>query len=283
MSFHSNPHTYVDHVKLNVQDLQRSLKFYQEVIGFQVLKQSGSSAQLTADGKTSILSLDQPDGLTPKVGRTAGLYHFAILLPTRDHLAQFVQHIAKVGIPVGSSDHLVSEALYFSDPDGNGIEVYSDRDPSTWEWKNDEVKMTVDPLNIPELQASHQPEWDGLPEDTVMGHLHLHVSNLQEAEEFYTRGLGFEVVCRFGLQAVFISTGKYHHHIALNTWNGIGAPKSLEHSVGLQSFHITYPTVEEISDAVDRLTSLGVSVIKENDVYQVEDPSGNHVQLKVSP
>ena len=134
MGFHTKPTTFVGHVKIKVGNLERSIKFYQNVLGFNILEQTKSSAKLTADGKTSILSLEQPENVIPKQGRTVGLYHFAILLPEKSDLANIVVHFRENGIRFAASDHLVSEALYLNDPDGNGIEIYSDRDPSRWRW-----------------------------------------------------------------------------------------------------------------------------------------------------
>src|SRR5690606_7193363 len=151
MNFHTKPTTFVSHVKIKVQNLQKSIQFYKEIIGFDILEETSTTAKFTTDGKTSILSIEQPENAMPKQGRTAGLYHFAILLPTKKDLANIVVHLAESGIRLGSSDHLVSEALYLNDPDGNGIEIYIDRDPSEWTWRQDEVVMTVDPLNFERL------------------------------------------------------------------------------------------------------------------------------------
>jgi catechol 2,3-dioxygenase len=281
-SFHREPSTYVAQVNLKVQSIERSLKFYQEVIGFKILEQTEKSAALTADGKTVLLSIEQPDQVTPMQGRTTGLYHYALLLPTRSDLAQIVQHFANIGLRFGSSDHLVSEALYLSDPDGNGIEIYRDREPSEWNWNHGEVEMAVDPLDFRDLLSGVQPQaWNGLPAATVMGHIHLHVSELVKTEEFYTKGLGFEVVNRFGTQALFISTGKYHHHIGLNTWNGVGAPRPSDHSVGLQSFTIIYPGAEARARALANLQNMGVSVTEENGAFAANDPSGNRILLLI--
>jgi catechol 2,3-dioxygenase len=278
MSFHHEPSTYVGQVSLKVQSLERALKFYTEVIGFQILGQTDRTAELTADGQTVLLSIEQPDNVIPMQGRTTGLYHYALLLPTRTDLAHIVQHFARMGVRLGSSDHLVSEALYLSDPDGNGIEIYRDRDPSEWTWNRNEVQMAVDPLNFRDLLSGVEEQlWNGLPAGTVMGHIHLHVSELTKTEDFYTKGLGFEVVNRFGTQALFISTGKYHHHIGLNTWNGVGAPKPPEHSVGLKSFTLIYPSAEARDRAVANLQSLGASVVVENGVFTTSDPSGNRI------
>ena len=155
MGFHTKPTTFVGHVKIKVENLERSLKFYQEVLGFDILERTNSTAILTTDGKTSILSLEQPENVIPKQGRTTGLYHFAILLPERSDLANIVVHFVEKGIRFAASDHLVSEALYLDDPDGNGIEIYSDRDPSVWKWDSNEVAMTTIRLDITEFAYKH--------------------------------------------------------------------------------------------------------------------------------
>lgn len=282
MSFHRPPNTFVGEVKLKVQNMDRALRFYQDVIGFRVLDRTEKEARLTADGRTVLLSIEQPDPVSPMQGRTTGLYHFALLLPTRSDLARIVRHLAESGLNIGSSDHLVSEALYLSDPDGNGIEIYRDRDPKEWEWNRGEVRMTVDPLNFQDLlsEGSHEP-WVGLPAETVMGHIHLHVSELPKTEEFYTKGLGFEVVNRFGAQALFISTGKYHHHIGLNTWNGTGAPRPPEHSAGLKAFTLVYGDEAARARAVASVQSLGATVAEEEGGFVTEDPSGNQIFMSL--
>ncbi|MGG3806164.1 VOC family protein [Metabacillus fastidiosus] len=282
MNFHQKPVTFVGEVNLKVQNLERSLAFYQEVIGFKVLEQTETSVSLTADGKTVLLSIQQPNNIVPKQERTTGLYHFALLLPRRSDLAKIVQHFIGIGLRFGSSDHLVSEALYLSDPDGNGIEIYIDRDPSEWKWGNEEVEMAVDPLNFVSLLAEgKQQSWKGLPAATVMGHIHLHVSELKKTEEFYIKGLGFEVVNRYGAQALFISDSKYHHHIGLNTWNGVGAPAPSPNSVGLESFTLMLPNEEKRNKIITQLNSIGVSVTEENNSFITSDPSGNRIYLQV--
>ncbi|MED4531569.1 VOC family protein [Metabacillus fastidiosus] len=282
MNFHQEPVTFVGRVNLKVQNLERSLAFYQEVIGFKILEQTETSASLTADGKTVLLSIQQPNNIVPKQERTTGLYHFALLLPRRSDLAKLVQHFIGIGLRFGSSDHLVSEALYLSDPDGNGIEIYTDRDPSEWKWGNEEVEMAVDPLNFVNLLAEgKQQSWKGLPAATVMGHIHLHVSELKKTEEFYIKGLGFEVVNRYGAQALFISDSKYHHHIGLNTWNGVGAPAPSPNSVGLESFTLMFPNEEKRNKIITQLNSIGVSVTEENNSFITSDPSGNRIYLQV--
>ncbi|RIW28046.1 VOC family protein [Bacillus salacetis] len=279
MNFHQEPLTFVGKVHLKVHNLERSILFYKEAVGFKVLSQTEQTATLTADGTTSLLILEQPEDIIPCAGRTTGLYHFALLLPKRSDLANIVQHFAEIGLRFGSSDHLVSEALYFSDPDGNGIEIYADRPSREWGWNNGEVNMTVDPLDFDDLlsiKRSHH--WNGLPAETVMGHIHLHVSELAGTEKFYTQGLGFDVVSRYGNQALFISTGRYHHHIGLNTWNGVGAPQPAANSTGLQSYTLVLPNEETRKAIVNQLKSIGADVTED---FMTEDPSGNRIFLEI--
>lgn len=283
MGYHTKPTTFVGHVKIKVEKLERSLQFYKDILGFDILERSDSSAKLTTDGKTSILSLEQPENVVPKQGRTTGLYHFALLLPTKTDLANIVVHLVEKGVRFGSSDHLVSEALYLNDPDGNQIEIYIDRDPSEWDWNGEEVDMAVDPLDFERLLTNIVPgkTWKGMPEETLMGHIHLHVAELQKTEEFYVKGLGMDVVNRYGTQALFLSSGKYHHHIGVNTWNGVGAPKPPKNGVGLESYTLILPTEEARDGIVDSLKKIGADVVKENNKVITFDPSGNQIELAI--
>lgn len=283
MGFHREPNTFISQLNLKVASLERSITFYQEVIGLQVLNQTNRTADLTADGKTVLVSIQQPDDVVSKQGRTTGLYHFALLLPTRADLGRLLKHLLQVRYPLqGASDHLVSEAIYLADPDGNGIEVYADRPASNWSWSNGEVEMATVALDAESLLAEGEGEaWNGMPAGTIMGHIHLHVSELQKTEEFYTKGLGFEVVTRYGGQALFISTGKYHHHIGLNTWNGVGAPPAAENSVGMESYTMVFPSEEKREQIISQLKEMGVAVTEEKGAYITADPSGNRIRLEV--
>lgn len=282
-NFHHKPNVYVGQVNLRVEDLQRSLKFYQEIIGFQILTQTPTKAELTANGNTALLSIEQSEKFTPKQPRTTGLYHYALLLPNRSELGKVLTHLLQAGYPLqGGSDHLVSEALYLADPDGNGIEIYADRPASTWQWRDGEVQMATEPIDAEALLAEGKGDsWTLLPPDTLMGHIHLHVAEFEKIKEFYCSGLGFEIVCRYGTQALFISTGGYHHHIGLNTWNGVGASKPPTNSVGLTQYSLVFPNVEERTNAKERLIKLGYQVESEEGDFTTEDPSGNRIRLVV--
>ncbi len=279
--FHQKPNVYVGEVVVNVMDLDRSVKFYQDIIGLRVLNRTERRAALTADGKTPLVTVEQPADVTPATGRTSGLYHFAILLPSRADLSVFLRHLLETGSHFGASDHLVSEALYLNDPDGNGIEVYRDRDPSEWSWQSGKVQMVTDPLDGQGILAESDAPWTGLPAGTLMGHIHLHVGDQEKAEQFYTGLLGMNTVAYYP-QASFMSTGDYHHHIAINTWKGVGAPAARENSVGLGWYSLVYPDEAAREDAAVRLEHAGAPVERTAGGFETQDPSGNRIRLVIS-
>ncbi|MFS0675190.1 VOC family protein [Ornithinibacillus sp. 179-J 7C1 HS] len=282
--YFQKPTTFVGEVNINVRDLQKSLDFYQRVFGFQIMQQTDRRVVLSPDGIRPILTLEQPDNVLPKQARTTGLYHFAILLPRRADLANFLKHLVETEgrhIRLGASDHYVSEALYFDDPDGNGIEVASDKPAATWKWIDGTVDMATVALDANNLLAESDKKWDGLPLDTVMGHIHLHVDDLEAAENFYVNGLGFDIVTRYP-GALFASSGGYHHHIGLNVWNGVGAPRPKENSVGLNWFTLVLKDEDTRQKKIDRIRSVGGEVVTENNKVVIKDPSGNSIILQVS-
>ncbi|KXH83778.1 VOC family protein [Sporosarcina sp. HYO08] len=280
MIFHKTPHIYTGEVYLNVTNLDRSIRFYKEVIGFKVLEEHSNKVVLTADGQTPLLIIEQPENVKPKEFHKSGLYHFALLLPERADLGAIIKHFVQHNVRLGASDHLVSEALYLSDPDGNGIEIYTDRDPSEWNWENGQVVMRTDPLDGESIVAeSAGRTWEGLPDGTIMGHVHLHVAHLPETESFYT-ALGFEVVTTYP-QALFMSSGKYHHHLGLNTWNGVGAPRPSAESAGLQSITLIYPKEAVLEETIEKVRAIGAKVDSFGNGYRTEDPSGNKMILRI--
>lgn len=281
LSFHVKPNLYIRDLTLNISDIDRAVTFYTDILGFKVLHQEEKKVILTVDGKTPILTLLKPVGVTAKESRRTGLYHFAMLLPSRADLGSFLLNMIQKGQSIpGASDHLVSEALYLSDPDGNGIEIYWDRPAVTWTWKNNQVAMSTDPLDAESLLAEGATKaWNGMPTDTIIGHIHLHVADLQAAVEYYTKVFGYEVVCEYGGQAAFLSTGGYHHHIALNTWNGIGAHAPSENSVGMKEFSIVLPTEDYKQNVIESLKTLNSSFLNKDENLYTNDPSNNHIAL----
>ncbi|WP_374110616.1 VOC family protein [Neobacillus cucumis] len=278
--FHQGPNIYVGEVNIKVKNLDYSVTFYQNIIGLQLLEQSERKAVLTADGQTPLLTLEEPVDVIPKQEHMSGLYHFAVLLPTRADLGDFLRHLILTGYPLGAADHYVSEALYLNDPDGNGIEVYRDRPSLEWTWKNDLVEMATEELDAEGILADGTGEWKGLPSGTIMGHIHLHVGDLEKAKDFYTKGIGFEVVSYYP-QAVFLSSGKYHHHVAINTWQGSGAPTPPENSAGLNWYSLVFPNHEAREIVRKQLEQIGAPIRNEGTFYVTNDPAGNQIRLVI--
>ena len=280
MKFHSEfvPHT--SEIQLYVSDLNRSINFYKNIVGFKILTKSNDTVVFTTNGKTPLLTNEQTS--TRRAHPSTGLYHFALLVPERKHLANALRHLLSTGYPLqGAADHSVSEAIYLGDPDGNGIEIYADRPSTQWRWEEDQVVMTTNALNAEDLmKEASSGVFEGLSEHTVLGHVHLQVSNLQEAKYFYQNGLGFQVVSQLGDHAVFASYGGYHHHIGLNTWQSAGALPSKEGSIGLKWFSLVFTSELERSKCVEQLKKFN-NVWQKDDDYYTEDPSGNRIRLSL--
>ncbi len=212
-------------VELAVADLERSIAYYEQAIGLHVHDRGEGRAVLGAGGEDLLGLLERP-GARPARG-FAGLYHFALLLPQRPELARFLAHAARERVPlVGLSDHFVSEAIYLSDPDEHGIEIYWDRPRPLWEGQVAQ-RMTSVPLDVPgllgELADAATEPFEGLPAGTQMGHVHLRVSDIPATIAFYRDALGFDLMAALGDDAAFLSAGGYHHHIGANTWESRGA------------------------------------------------------------
>ncbi|MBU9672424.1 VOC family protein [Planococcus sp. CP5-4] len=279
MNFHQKPVHYVESLALKVLDLKGMSRFYMEVLGFETIEEKENETVLGVGGE-EILTLQSAPEFKAKAGRFAGLYHFAVLLPDRKELGKILLHLHEQQIPIGSSDHQVSEALYLSDPEGNGIEIYRDREPGEWEWRGDQVHMTVDPLDVQEVaQASNSEKWGGMPAGTVLGHIHLHVSDLQAAHDFYTGALGFGLVANLGNQALFVSDGNYHHHIGLNIWNGTGIPALPDETAGLAHYVIRVADEQAQQDMRDRLQAYGAELRMDGGALETADPSGNRIRI----
>ncbi|QNK58989.1 VOC family protein [Paenibacillus sp. PAMC21692] len=282
-----HPGISLGEVKLRVSDLSRSLAFYEEVIGLKLLrKQDERTAELTVDGKTTLLVLQEVPGavVTPERSHS-GLYHFAILLPTRKDLGVTLRHLVDKGVAIGQADHLVSEALYLSDPDQNGIEIYRDRPRSEWNLNSDgTVRMASDPIDWHGLLAEAENEkWRGLPLGTTMGHVHFHVGDMAKARGFYCDVLGFDIVADWmRMGALFISAGGYHHHVGLNLWAGVGAPPVSGNGTGIDYFTIILPDEEELKKLTSSITEAGYSCEERQDAVYLRDPFGIGVRLLVS-
>ena len=281
--FSIDPNTNIGSTHLTVADLARSERFYTSVLGFRPLTRTNDTLTLTADGATPLLALTELPGAPPKPARATGLYHFAILTPSRLDLARSLRRLAEMRYPLsGASDHLVSEALYLDDPDGNGIEIYRDRPRAEWPRPGGQIQMATDPLDIDgilgELERDDQP-WDGLAATTTIGHMHLHVADLKAAEAFYHGVLGFDIIVRYGPSALFVSAGGYHHHIGLNTWAGVGAPPAPAGSAGLRYFIVRLPNQAALDAVLARVREADIGIEDHADGALVRDASRNAVVL----
>lgn len=275
--------THLGRVRLQVADLERSLGYYQEILGFRVLERSEGQATLAAHGDdTPLIELHERPGAVPvpRQGRL-GLYHFAILLPDRQALGRFVAHLADVGARAGASDHLVSEALYLHDPDGLGIEVYADRPRATWEHEGRQLLMDTLPLDLQDLvrAAGGQP-WTGMPAGTVIGHVHLHVGNIPEADAFFHEALGFDRTVWSYPGALFLSAGGYHHHLGVNTWAGPGAPRPKENDARLLEWEIVVPRPEDAEAAARSLQAAGYDAGLDHGACKAVDPWGTALRIR---
>jgi catechol 2,3-dioxygenase len=281
MSFHESPVTFVSHTGLLVKDLERCKSFYRDILGLKLLKGTESKADFSADGENPLITIEKAGEVVPKKAGAPGLYHMALLLPDRSDLARFLRHMLKSNYPLqGASDHYVSEAIYLADPEGNGIEVYIDRPAETWQWNQGEVHMTTEPLDANGLlTVGNDKDWEGMPAGTIMGHIHLQVIELKETEKFYCKGLGFDLVNRYGSQAIFVSSGGYHHHIGLNTWQSSGGEPAEENRPGLKNFTLVLRDEAERGTTLQRLKEMGTSIEKTSGGIFVQDPSGNRIKL----
>jgi catechol 2,3-dioxygenase len=272
--------TYVGTVDLQVSDMERSLAYYEQVLGLRTFSSSAETATLGPHGEgRALVALNTKSGVTRARRGAFGLYHFAILLPDRAALGRFAAHLAELGVRAGMADHLVSEALYLWDPDGLGIEVYVDRPRETWRSRNGELAMTTDPLDFDRLiAAGGEQEWDGMPGGTRMGHVHLHVGSLEHAEAFYHRALGLDKTVWSYPGALFLSAGGYHHHLGINIWSPGPAPTANE--ARLLEWELVVPTVDDFGAVARSLDAAGYSIERTSDRVVAADPWGTQVRIR---
>jgi catechol 2,3-dioxygenase len=268
-------------IRLRAGDAERLREFYETTIGLRTLGTADGVTSLGANGEALVELLADPDAPS-RPPRTTGLFHLALLVPTRADLARTLRRVAGSGGRLsGASDHLVSEALYLSDPEGNGIELYRDRPRGEWPLSGDSVEMATIPLDLENLLAEPGGEEadETMPAGTTLGHVHLQVADLDPAEAFWVDTLGLDVTARAYPGALFTSAGGYHHHVGLNTWAGVGAPSPPEGARGLARFEVVLPDVDAVDAAAERLSHAG-EVERVDSGVLAADPSGNAVLVR---
>ena len=282
--FTIHPSMRIGYVSLNVSDLDRSLAFYKSILGFKEAGRFDGKALLSAEGNAShLVELSQAGGRRQQPKR-AGLYHFAVLLPERKHLAGVLVHLGENRGEVhfdGLADHLVSESIYIRDPDFNGIEIYCDRPSSEWEWDAGRVQMATERLDTEGLIKEATGSWKQMPAGTVIGHIHLHVRDLKRAMRFYSGGLGLGITAAMQ-GASFFAAGGYHHHVAANTWFGTDIQPASHVGLGLNHFGIELPA-GALKDTIAHLLQQGVAVKESPGSASVQDGDGIAIRLYASP
>ncbi len=270
---------------LQVANLARSLAFYEGELGFRVVDRTAMRAQLAAhDDARVLIELHERAGAKP-VGRRAslGLYHVAILLPDRPLLGRFFREMVSRRVHVGAGDHLVSEALYLSDPDGLGLEIYRDRPRTEWHRLGRELMLATDSVDFEALvDAAGDAPWTGMPAGTAIGHVHLHVGNLDQAAAFYAEALGFDRVTWRYPGALFLGAGGYHHHLGTNTWAGPHARPAADDDARLLAWTIELPDAASVDAAAASVEAAGFHIAREGTAAILRDPWGTAVHLVVA-
>lgn len=267
-------------VRLKVRNLDTVSGFYQRVLGLTPLARSDHGVTLGAQG-TPLLNIEADAGLAPRDPRQAGLFHTAFLMPSRADLARWLAFVTEAGVPLqGASDHIVSEAIYLADPEGNGIEVYADRPVSRWRGPNGEINLATDPLNVQDLlTAAEGAEWEGFPKGGIIGHVHLQVGDTAAADRFYREVLGFDIAARYP-GASFYGSGGYHHQIAGNTWNSRGSGRRSAGMAGLDEVEIIVRGATDIANVAARAESAGIEHTNAAGGTTLRDPWGTAITLR---
>jgi len=272
---------YVGQAHLVVHDLPRVSDFYQKIIGLSVLEKNPSGEVLGVGGQP-LLTLSTSSTAERAPRNAAGLFHTAFLMPSRDDLAHWLAHAAQNNVQLqGASDHLVSEAIYLADPEGNGIEVYRDRLPEEWTYQPDgTVEMATIGLNLQALyDSAPKAAFTGAAEGTAIGHIHLQVGSIPQADEFYQDVLGLKIMARYP-GASFFGSGAYHHHVAANIWNSRGAVARRENMTGLSGYSLKFNEPAALETALAALDRLEISTERQSDGIFLKDPWG--IGLKLS-
>jgi len=269
-------------VTLRVGDLDAMTAYYRDAVALEVLYAEGSTVTL-GRGTTPVMILEHAPELKHASPSDAGLFHTAILFDTEAALAAAVYSVAQryPGSFTGSSDHLVSNAFYFNDPEGNGVELYWDRDRSSWSWTHGTIEMStlfLDPNKFLQEHLTEETVLDPRVGGAQVGHVHLQVGDVDTAHQFYVDQLGFEQTTNYGGTALFVSAGGYHHHMAMNVWNSRGAGPRLP-ALGLAQVDIRVPTTDDIGSLTERLKHFGVRTADDGQTVSFDDPWANLIRV----
>ncbi len=267
-------------VRLTVAELDSELDFYRDVLGLNTIGEPETVARLGANGEP-LVELAAHPGAAPRPPATTGLFHLAVLVPDRPALGRALRRVLEAGRRLsGAADHLVSEALYLSDPEGNGIEIYRDRPREEWTWRDGKLQMATLPLDLEAiLEAGGETAEPTAPPETRIGHVHLQVADIGDSRAFYEGLLGLDVTVDDFPGALFLSSGGYHHHIGLNTWAGEGAPPPPEGARGLRHYELLV-TPDELEEISARLSAAGSAPERTEEGLLVRDPSANAILLR---
>lgn len=289
-TFQIHPETKIGNVVLNVKNLKQELEFYKNFLGFKIIPSISDIEKgkifLSPNGKTPyLIGLVEINKNNHQKRKKARLYHFALLLPARNHLANILKKILKNPEQVtflGASDHGISEAVYITDPESNGIEIYVDRDKSHWTLNSKELLTLTRPLDIENLsQEQDKSGWQSMPNETRVGHMHLRASDLTKSISFYTEVLGMKSTMAIP-NAHFFTFGDYHHHIGLNAWSGNNVlPVDEEADLGLRYFSIYLPNQNEFDKVLKNIQSHHLYVDKRSKSVLISDPNGIKICLMV--
>lgn len=274
--------TTLGRVTFRVRDLDAMVAFYTSVLGMDIIERGDGEATLGADGHV-LLHLRQVVNAVAPADNNTGLYHAAFLLPTRADLARFVRHLAENRVRFGYADHLVSEAFYLNDVEGNGLEVYRDRPRSEWKWQDGRVEMANAEIDFDSLFAEIvvDPVWRGMPAGSTLGHMHLKVGDVAQAKAFYHTLFGFDVVADWS-SALFVSAGGYHHHLGLNMWHSRNGHAAPAHATGLDSFDVILPTAADRDALVARLRDGSAKLSEQDGLPVAHDPWDNRLILRTA-
>jgi catechol 2,3-dioxygenase len=271
--------THVGSVTLQVSDLPRSVEFYRDLLGFIELRSTADRVELGVDDRALVVL--RSGATAPLRARRLGLYHFAILLPDRGALGRALEQLVRNGVQPGASDHLVSEALYLSDPDGLGIEIYRDREREEWSATGKQLNMATDPLDFDAvLNAGGGRAWSGMPNGTVLGHVHLHVGDIEQAKAFYHDAVGLDLMVWSYPGALFLSAGGYHHHLGTNTWAGPQATPPQPNEPQLVEWQLRLPSPTDVANAAAHIAAKHFAVTPEEPGGSIaNDPWGTALVL----